>query len=110
MPIYALFSFNTGGLDFFFILPYTAFIFDTRRFKCPAEEKENCAKLPRTNARKNCGKTDTRINNGDHSNFKFWRLFTEPLNKSMKENKNHGGHVEPSVRVERSFDTIILLP
>jgi hypothetical protein len=36
----------------------------TRRFKCPAEEKENCEKSPRTNARKNCGKTDTKTNNG----------------------------------------------
>jgi hypothetical protein len=28
--------------------------------KCPAEENENCEKSPLTNARKNCGKTDTR--------------------------------------------------
>jgi hypothetical protein len=68
-------------LDLFFDLSHTVGIFDTRRFKCPAEEKENCAKLPRTNARKNCGKTDTRINNGDHSNFKFCGFFTELLNK-----------------------------
>jgi hypothetical protein len=30
--------------------------------QCPAEESENCEKLPLTNARKNCGKTDTRTN------------------------------------------------
>jgi hypothetical protein len=30
------------------------------KLKCPAEERENCEKSPRTNARKNCGKTDTR--------------------------------------------------
>jgi hypothetical protein len=32
--------------------------------KCPAEENENCEKSPLTNARKNCGKTDTRTNRG----------------------------------------------
>jgi hypothetical protein len=32
------------------------------KLKCPAEEKENCEKSPLTNARKNCGKTDTRAN------------------------------------------------
>jgi hypothetical protein len=28
--------------------------------KCPAEESENYEKLPLTNAKKSCGKTDTR--------------------------------------------------
>jgi hypothetical protein len=32
------------------------------KLKCPAEERENCEKSPLTNARKNCGKTDTRAN------------------------------------------------
>jgi hypothetical protein len=32
--------------------------------KCPAEENENCVKLPLTNAKKSCGKTDTRTNRG----------------------------------------------
>jgi len=59
---YTVIKYIYCALDLFFDLPYTVPIFDTRRFKCPAEEKENCAKLPHTNARKNCGKTDTRIN------------------------------------------------
>jgi hypothetical protein len=32
------------------------------KLKCPAEENENCEKLPLTNAKKSCGKTDTRTN------------------------------------------------
>jgi hypothetical protein len=35
---------------------------DKEKLKCPAEENANCGKSPPTNARKSCGKTDTRIN------------------------------------------------
>jgi hypothetical protein len=35
---------------------------DKEKLKCPAEENANCGKSPLTNARKNCGKTDTRTN------------------------------------------------
>jgi hypothetical protein len=32
--------------------------------KCPAEEKGKREKLPLTNAKRSCGKTDTRTNKG----------------------------------------------
>jgi hypothetical protein len=38
--------------------------------KCPAEENGNCGKSPLTNARKSCGKTDTRTSKVDKDNFK----------------------------------------
>ncbi|MDR1252691.1 MAG: hypothetical protein LBK62_11095 [Treponema sp.] len=37
--------------------------------KCPAEENANCGKSPLTNAKKSCGKTDTRTNEVEN-NFK----------------------------------------
>ncbi|MCL2210720.1 MAG: hypothetical protein FWB95_02225 [Treponema sp.] len=37
-------------------------------FKCPAEESANCEKSLPTNARKNCGKTDIRINKNPGGN------------------------------------------
>jgi hypothetical protein len=36
---------------------------DKEKLKCPAEENANCGKSLLTSARKNCGKTDIRINN-----------------------------------------------
>jgi hypothetical protein len=50
------------------------------KLKCPAEERENCEKSPLTNARKNCGKTDTRTS----------KLILFP--NSLTETRRHKAH------------------
>jgi hypothetical protein len=56
-------------LDLFYSLLHTDYVaawpltfISKEKLKCPAEENENCVKLPLTNAKKSCGKTDTRTN------------------------------------------------
>jgi hypothetical protein len=47
-------------LDLFLSLLHTKLSLYQGEAQCPAEEKENCGKSPLTNAKKSCGKIDTR--------------------------------------------------